>query len=266
MDILNFKEDLLNKLNTEGIIKVEKFLNEEQTLKAYKIIKRYSVEKGHKDSYLSKSKMDLFRKILKLRFDKFFDHLTIYNLVDQTNQRQFAEIYFKSKVKLFMVDNYYNKASDQKILPWHTDQSKDRSYHPDYYSLKFFVYLTNVDKNNGCMSYVPKSHLICNVIRKGIYGKQIENIQFRTLNEFKSLLANKSNYEFIKERLDNPKILDQFIENTSKLKDSEISEFDYAAKPGDAILFHEGGIHRGSKPSINDRLVIRFHWRKDIKH
>jgi len=118
------------------------------------------------------------------------------------------------------------------------------------------------DKNNGCMSCVPKSHLICNVISKGIYGKQIENIQFRTLNEFKSLLANKSNYEFIKERLYNPKILDQFIENTSKLKDSEISEFDCAGKPGDTILFHEGGIHRGSKPSINDRLVIRFHWKK----
>ena len=30
------------------------------------------------------------------------------------------------------------------------------------------------------------------------------------------------------------------------------------AKAGTMIVFDEGGIHRGTKPSLNDRMVIRF--------
>ena len=31
-------------------------------------------------------------------------------------------------------------------------------------------------------------------------------------------------------------------------------------KAGDAIVFDEGGIHRGSKPVTHDRLVLRYNY------
>ena len=42
------------------------------------------------------------------------------------------------------------------------------------------------------------------------------------------------------------------------LEDNKHSNYDYEAKAGDAVIFNEGGIHRGSKPTINDRLVLRY--------
>ena len=36
------------------------------------------------------------------------------------------------------------------------------------------------------------------------------------------------------------------------------NKFDYSAEAGTMIIFDEGGVHRGSKPSLNDRMVIRY--------
>ena len=36
------------------------------------------------------------------------------------------------------------------------------------------------------------------------------------------------------------------------------NKFDYTAEAGSMIIFNEGGVHRGSKPSLNDRMVIRY--------
>ena len=44
---------------------------------------------------------------------------------------------------------------------------------PKKFFLKFFIYLTDVTRNNGCMSYIPESHKIGFEIRKAIYEKKI---------------------------------------------------------------------------------------------
>ena len=35
---------------------------------------------------------------------------------------------------------------------------------------------------------------------------------------------------------------------------------------GDAIIFDEGGVHKGSMPMQNDRAVIRYHFKVKEEH
>ena len=49
------------------------------------------------------------------------------------------------------------------------------------------------------------------------------------------------------------------IKFIDKKRDSSI--YDYSMSAGDAIIFDEGGVHKGSKTSINERLVLRYMFR-----
>jgi hypothetical protein len=40
------------------------------------------------------------------------------------------------------------------------------------------------------------------------------------------------------------------------------SFFDFNATPGDLLIFDEGGLHRGTKPSSNERVVLRYLYSK----
>ena len=53
------------------------------------------------------------------------------------------------------------------------------------------------------------------------------------------------------------------VENFLKKSDFIINNndtdlYDYSIKAGGAIIFDEGGSHRGSSPTLNDRIVLRY--------
>ena len=62
-----------------------------------------------------------------------------------------------------------------------------------------------------------------------------------------------------KEYFKGSKDIDIFFEKTKFLdKESNKKDFGYSAKAGSAIIFDEGGVHRGSRPQFNDRMVLRY--------
>ena len=250
------------ELKNLGITKIQNFLSEDQVKELNLIIKKYSVGKGDKKSYFSNNFFSIFKKIFKLNFLRFVDELKIFNYNKKLNLESIAKNYFKDDVSLVMIDGYYNPISDKPILKWHHDCWRDEKVHPDEYSLKIFIYLTEVGKNNGCMSYIHKSHLICDAIRRGIYEKKLKFGPYRMLEEFRKFITNKENYSVIKNLMENPSIVDEFLESINNLNDNVEHEEDYSAKPGDAIIFNEKGLHRGSSPKKNERVVLRYHFRK----
>ena len=61
----------------------------------------------------------------------------------------------------------------------------------------------------------------------------------------------------------NENILSDFNEKTKDLeKLNSDNSFSYEAKAGSAIVFDEGGVHRGSKPKLSDRMVLRYMYSK----
>ena len=257
-----FKRELKDK----GIIKLKNFLNGNELNEIRNIIQFYSAFKNTPKSYFSINSKHLFYKILKLNFKKLFHDIKILKLAKTKKLGLIADEIFEEKSYLNFIDGYFSPISNKPVLPWHTDQA----YHgaerktigfvnPDHFYLKIFIYLTDVNTNNGCMSYIPFSHKVGYAIRKGIFEEKIKYKPYFTLKEFRDFIKHRDNYNYIKDQIQNDSLIQKFLLKTEFIelgKDS--NEFDYKMSAGDAIIFDEGGVHKGSKTLYSERMVLRY--------
>ena len=109
------------------------------------------------------------------------------------------------------------------------------------------------------MSYIPYSHKLGYAIRKGIFEGDLEYSPYFTLNEFRDFLSVKKNKQYVEGLYSDQNLIKNFLEKTKFIEENNDSkEFDYSLSPGDAIMFNEGGVHKGSKSLLNERLVLRY--------
>ena len=90
------------------------------------------------------------------------------------------------------------------------------------------------------------------------HGK-IKYQPYFTLKQFRDFVLKKENFIYIKNQINNDQILNNFLKNTEFINENkETSQFDYNMFAGDAIIFDEGGIHKGSRTMLTDRMVLRY--------
>ena len=194
----------LDILKKDGLIKIPNFLSQKQNKDISSIILKYHPKKASKKSYFATNYKELFYKLLKLNFVNFFENLIILKICDSLELRKFSEKHFKKKTQLKMVDAYYNLKDNNKnkpIINWHTDQAYSGAnlnqirefVNPDDYTLKFFIYLTDVYKDNGCMSYIPGSHKITYLIRKGIFERKLDYKPYWSALQIKEFISEEKN-------------------------------------------------------------------------
>ncbi len=265
------EEAIIKKVKEKGIIKLENFLNSHDTNRFSKMIKFYSAPKGDPKSYFPTNYKNVFLKLLTFNIPKFFHSLSVLKISKKKNLAGLTEKYFDTKTELSFIDAYYSKVSNMEILPWHTDQAYSgklnisKFNNPDAFYLKIFIYLTDVGHNNGCMSYIPESHKIGHAIRKSIFEKKIRYQPYWSVGDFKKIILD--NNEYFINYFKNKSILANFLERTKNLDTLKNTEaYSYEAKAGTAIIFDEGGVHRGSKPQLNDRMVLRYMYTKKINN
>lgn len=255
--------NLAKEIKENGIVKIKNFLSPEELIRLSNIVNFYKAPKASKESIFLTNFKILSIKLLKFKFRSLAHTYELAKFKKNKKLDEIARDFFNKQVNSNYIDGYYSKVDNKDILPWHTDQAYSgkkkpdtKFYNPDNFYLKFFIYLTNVSSNNGCMSYIPKTQKIAYEIRKGIYNKEISYQPYWSLKDFRNIV--KDNQNFL-----NKKISSEIIENF--LKDTEFEDsinttnkYDYNATAGTMIIFDEGGIHRGSKPTLNDRMVIRY--------
>jgi len=259
MNEININHDELKK---HGIVKVKNFLTHDE-LQILKNILSNKLEKNHPKSYFSSNLRFLLYKILKFRFLDFKNHLYILKLARNKKLNTIADNYFKRKSYIKFIDSYYSPISDKDVLPWHTDQAyegDEKNYsgyvNPDHAHMKFFIYLTEIGPDNGCMSYIPGSHKIGYVLREGIFNKKIKYENYYLLKDFRPIV--QKNIDYLTNQLDE-KFVQNFLKDTEfAAKNITTTKFDYSLSAGDAIIFDEGGVHKGSKSLKNERIVLRY--------
>tara|TARA_A100001015_G_C14989723_1_gene713298 strand:+ start:393 stop:1205 length:813 start_codon:yes stop_codon:yes gene_type:complete len=260
--------DYIQKIKEDGIVKIDNFLTEKELESAKKIIRYYSAPKGHENSYFPVKIKSIFSKLLELNFKKIKNSFFILNLANKKKLNLISNYFFNQKSSLEFVDGYYSKISNKEVLPWHTDQAyrgaeklSEGFVNPNHFFLKIFIYLTNVGPNNGCTSYIPKSQKIGYAIRKGIYEGKLKYQPYWKLKDFRKLILNKENKDYFINYFNGSSLIDNFLEQTAlveKEENFESSEFDFNLSAGSAIIFDEGGVHKGSKTLLNDRMVMRY--------
>lgn len=256
-------------LDKNGFILKKNILSHNEVEKVKSIILRNNSGKGGPDTYYASDIKKIFLKMLKLDFKKSAASIFFINLKKKLELDRVASNFFKEKSQLSMIDGYHNKKTKEEILPWHTDQAYGGSttvkkiVSPNYFYIKFFFYLTNVSANNGCTSYIPGSHKVTYALRSCLYEKKINYEPFLNAPDLVNIIEKKGNFNIIKDKLNNKIILEEFLANLKKcISDKHYSEFDFQAAPGDLLIFNDGGVHRGSNPSINDRVVLRYLYSK----
>ena len=259
----------VKQLKEDGIIKIDSFLSSEETNNVLNIINPFIRSKGDSTSHFSVSFKQNLLKIIKLEFKKVLASIKLNQIAKIKKMNDFANMAFEKDSYLQMIDCYSSPISKLEVLPWHIDQAYRNRVsindyeicHPDSCSIKFFIYLTKVGSNNGCTSYIPGTHKITKALRVGLNDKKIKYMPHWSLQDLRKFIQHKDNFSFFMDYFGNNGPINEFLEKTSFIdKNPETTEFDFNMNPGDAIIFNEGGVHKGSKTLYNERKVLRYHY------
>ena len=263
----NLTYTIIKEVKEKGIYKFNSFLTVCEIEKFKKILKPYFLKKGNSETHLPASLRVIFYKFLKLDFKKAMAGIILRRFAEKKKLEDISSEIFKKKSYNNMIDCYYSPKSNSNVLPWHIDLaysgkeniSISKICHPDAFSIKFFIYLTPVGPNNGCTSFVPESHKVTYALRKGLKDNILTYEPHWSLEQLLNFI--KKNISYFENYFKGTEILNNFFKNTEGLDNSNTSKFDFFMEAGDAIIFDEGGVHKGSMPSKNDRAVVRFHYK-----
>ena len=143
----------------------------------------------------------------------------------------------------WMNEEAFNKTIESKNV-WFFSRSKNRLWEKgesskNYLRIRETILRLISSKSNENNYYMFILHLIIkNLIKKSSFY----------------LLEKK----YLETTLEKEKELINFLDKANLVLNKENSYFDFKASPGDLLIFNEGGIHRGSKPSLNERVVLRY--------
>lgn len=263
-------KDIAEQVQKNGFFKINNFFDYKDFDKLQSILKKYHVQKGGSASQFPLSIKSYLIKFFKLEFLKIYDAVLLKKISKKYNFQNISKKIFNEQTILHNIDTYYNNVSEEPVLDWHCDLSNKSTIkqnlilNPKMVSIKFFIYLTDVSTDNGCLSYIPGSHKIVKEVGRLIFTKDIEYKNYWSLNN----LVKFAEEEIVKEKLIKnlgQNDVDDFFEKAAKILDENKNDFyDIPMKKGGMIIFDEYGVHRGSKTKFTPRSVIRYFYRREV--
>jgi hypothetical protein len=252
-----------------GITKKENWLETHDQKKIINIILKNKPSKGDNKCWVPTNLKSQLINILKFNYNKLSESIYFLNLSKKLKLNEIANNIFDDESKLSGIDFYYNQKSDKPVLDWHCDTaysgSKDikKYLKEDNFSIKFFFYLSDVFADNGCLSYLPGSHKITNILKKGIYNNSIMYTPYWNVIQYKNTILKKDNYKYILKNVEKS-FFDKILNEIDLIIDNNNHNniFDFPIQKGGAIIFNETGIHRGSKLLYSNRMALRFFYKK----
>ena len=263
--------EISSKVKNNGIAICQNWLANEDLEISKKIVSDINCAKGdYKGIFEPGIKYKLIEIFLKLRFKNLKYTNYFFNLSKKLGLKDIASEIFGTETKLARADCWIAPISDEPVLDWHFDHAYSGAKNvtkyisPKRQTIKFFFYLSDVTSDNGCLSYIPKSHFVSIALRKGIYEGSIKYTPYWKLNDFRNTILIDENYSYLKKNVD-PKVLNTFLEETepSSIKNGNTKKYDcQPIEAGGAVIFNDAGAHRGSKTLLSKRLALRFFFRK----
>ena len=254
-----------NEVKENGVTSVSNFTGQENFKKIILLLNNHSFNKGHISSHFSVTKFNYLVKIFKLDFLIIKKSQVLKNIALNLNLNELANKILGKKTKLLNIDSYLSVKSDKNVIDWHCDyayngsKSPKKLINPNLRSIKFFIYLTDVEYKNGSLAYIPKSNLVQKAYSDLLYAKKIKYNPFWKLKDFRDQITIEPLKKMIINKV-GESIYKEFLTNTSFVNkaNGDTSDFDFKMKKSGVIIFDELGFHRGSMPSQNDRLVLRY--------
>ena len=265
------KYKIIQEVQKNGISKCQEFLDKDKFKDLEKILINNKSEKGTKKSFFYRSREKfLLKKLFNFELLSFLDCLRLINLSKYLKLNQLSSEIRGRKTKLVSIDSYFSKVSSSKVLDWHVDQAysgdlKPKQFlNPDHCALKYFIYLTDVSSNNGCLGYIPGSHKILYFLKLGILNDKIKYKPYWKLSDLRNIVQDDYYRNYLETKI-KKELIDIFLEQSSFIVNSphDKKEYDFILKKSSMLIFDEAGVHRASETLKTSRLVVRFVY-KDI--
>ncbi len=264
------QKTIIDSIQKNGYAKLENFFSDSDLQLISKKLQNVSSKKLTKGlSYFPVNTKNYLATLLDLNLKKILQGIFLKRLTKRYELEELSDKYFGKKSELITVDSYFSPKSDEMIVDWHADVPGDLPIKPDQYqswnrSLKFFIYLTDVDHNNGCLAFLPNSNLICKKVTELILKKKIKVGRITELSKFRNILVNNKELKYLIESDVNigKEKLEKFINDSAFINSGDTENFDLPLKKGGMIIFDEFGFHRGGCPAKTDRTVLRFFYRE----
>jgi len=269
IDLYNEKNEIHNEIKTKGFYLFKNFLSN----KDLDFLTKNLLITNTKEDKASKFFFDLKTSItdlVSLNFEGIKKRRILVKLLKDYKLKKIAKTIFKSEIDSPTADIYFSPISNKPVIQWHTDQAYSgkkivtKFVNPEKAALKFFFYLTDVDSQNGCLGYIPGSHIISFYLKKMIFEKKIEYSPYWSINDYRNLIKSDRVKSKLLEKIDE-KIIDRFISDTEFVDSNKDSiKFDIKAKAGSLLIFDESGVHRGNAVTKLERKCIRIFFRKKL--
>jgi len=273
---MNLQFDKISKAVKEnGFYLIENYLSDDDLVKVKKTL-NVKNEKEDKVSKLKFKNKDFLKDLLNFNFENIKKKIHLKKLNRKYKLDNMASQVLGDNIT-YTADFYLSKISNKMVIPWHTDQAyggrkdvtrseinKNNYLDPERAALKFFFYLTDVDSENGCLAYIPQSNMISYHLKNLIYKNKIDYSPFWHLSDYRNLIQKKEIRNQLEEFIEK-KVIDQFCSNTSFIneKEGDTKVFDLPCKAGSLLIFSELGVHRGSAVTKQDRIALRYFYKKN---
>jgi len=254
-----------NEVKENGVTSISNFINQENLEKVNLLLSNNLYNKGDSSSYFPVTKLNYFVKIIKLDFLAIKKSQILKNIAYNLQLNELADKILEKKTKLLNMDSYLSIQSNKNVIDWHCDyayngiKNPKKLINPNLRSIKFFIYLTDVEYKNGSLAYIPKSNLVQKAYSDLLYSKKIKYEPFWKLKNFRDQIIKEPLKKMITNKI-GENIYKEFLTKTSFInkENGDTDDFDFKMEKGGVVIFDELGFHRGSMPSQNDRLVLRY--------
>ena len=194
-----------------------------------------------------------------LRSDVRRDLVFLSRVAQDAGFRDFSKRFYGQNACLDHIVSIESPRSADPITAWHADGSAAA----ESFTLKFFLYLKDIDASAGAFSYLRGTNRIVTTIRRGIVQGRIAVFPSGNVPELIKALQSTEVIDYLRQQQVSQQEIDEFASTVQMIDrdpafDSEANSLSGVA--GTLVVFDDRGLHRGGVPRLRERSILRYNY------
>jgi hypothetical protein len=171
--------------------------------------------------------------------------------------RGFSQRFYAEDACLAHIISIESPRSEDPITAWHADGSDT----PESFTLKFFIYLNDIDASAGAFSYLRGTSRPVTALRQGIVRGAIAPFRTGNVPELLQALQTHEVVHYLQQQL-SPQEVDGFATAVRMVGGgaADADAYSLSGAAGTVVVFDDRGIHRGGVPRARERSILRYNY------
>ena len=250
----------LQVLKRDGVVIRPGFLSAEEILRVREITLRLRpTAEGHKNPARKLLLMTPFHGLRQsARASIRNDLVWLSRVAQEGGFRDFARRFYAQDACLDHIVSIESPRSADPITAWHADGSSAA----ESFTLKFFLYLKDIDASAGAFSYLRGTNRPVTALRQGIVRGTIAPFSTGNVPELVKALQTKEVVDYLRQQMSQLEA-DEFARTVQMIDGDPAADLEVNSLSGVAgtlVVFDDRGLHRGGVPRLRERSTLRYNY------